>query len=55
MTKLITEVSALMEDIEKNSEGFDKKVLFEAVQATDFTDPVDGETLLEQLRKEGLL
>jgi hypothetical protein len=55
MTKLITEVSALMEDIEQNSEGFDKKVLFEAVNATDFSDPVSGDDLIAQLRKEGLL
>ena len=53
--KLIESVSTLVEDIDKNAEGFDKAVLIEAVNTTEFSNPVDGDTLLEQLRKEGLL
>lgn len=52
---LIESVSTLVEDIDKNAEGFDKAVLIEAVNTTEFSNPVDGDTLLEQLRKEGLL
>lgn len=52
---LIESVSTLVEDIDKNSEGFDKEVLVEAVNTTEFSEPVDGDQLLEQLRKEGLL
>jgi hypothetical protein len=52
---LIESVSTLVEDVEKNAEGFDSQVLIEAVQVTEFSAPVDGDALLEQLRKEGLI
>ena len=48
--KLIAQVS-LREAIERDSEGLDKELLFRAlqVQESDFSDPVDGATLLMQL------
>lgn len=53
-TNLIATVS-LAEDLDQNSEGFDKQVLTEAVQVTEFSEPTDGATLLMQLMEEGLL
>lgn len=51
---LIAEVS-LNEAIEQDSEGLDKALLFEALQVTEFSDPVDGQDLLMQLAQEGLI
>jgi uncharacterized protein (UPF0335 family) len=48
---LITKVFSLMEDIDKNSEGFDKKVLLQAMQLKedDFSRPMTGEEMLKEL------
>ncbi|WP_407304106.1 hypothetical protein [Acinetobacter sp.] len=56
-TKLINEVAGLMDDLDKNSEGLDKKTLFEAVQLTeaDYSEPVDGNTMIAELTAKGLL
>lgn len=51
---LIAEVS-LNEAIQNDSEGLDKDLLFEALQVTEFTEPVDGQDLLLQLAQEGLI
>jgi len=53
--KLIEAVSTLVEDIENNGEGFDKEVLIEAANTSDFSDALDGDAFLAQLRKEGLI
>lgn len=52
--KLLEQV-AIIEDIERNNEGLDTKVLVEAVSVTEFTEPVDAEILLVQLVHEGLI
>lgn len=49
--KLIAQVS-LREAIETDSEGLDKDLLFEALNVTEFTEPVDGATLMMQLAAE---
>ena len=53
-TPLIQQI-ALREDIEENNEGFDVEVLVEATQVTEFSEPVDGATLLLELAAEGLV
>jgi hypothetical protein len=54
---LIIEVSSLLEDIDKNSEGFDKKVLLQAVQLTedDFSKPMTGGEMFEEWKELGIL
>ena len=52
--KLLEQV-AILEDIERNNEGLDTKVLVEAVSVTEFSEPVDAEILLVQLIHEGLI
>lgn len=54
-TTLVESVSTLVEDIEQHGEGLDVKVLIEAVNVTEFSEPVDGDSLLKQLKEEGLL
>lgn len=53
-TTLIAQV-ALAEDISVNAEGLDQEVLVEAVNVTEFSEPVDGDELLLQLANEGLV
>lgn len=57
LNKLISDAYSIVEDIEKNSEGLDKNVLLEAVMIDEkyFSIPVDGETLLQQMKDEGLI
>ena len=55
MQNLLKHVSTLIEEVEKNEEGFNPSLLMEAISITEFTEPVDGDTLLDQLRAEGLL
>lgn len=45
---LLKQVS-IIEDVEKNSEGLDKKVLIEALSVTEFSAPVNAYKLLQQL------
>ena len=52
---LIEQVSTMVEDIDQNAEGYDKRVVLEALNVKDFSEPVDGEDLIDQLRKEGLI
>lgn len=56
MNKLIANV-ALKEEINRDSEGLDKDVLFEAAQLdeSDFSEPLDAQALLLQLAEEGLV
>lgn len=60
MERLIPVINAghaLVDDIRNHAEGLDPNLLLEVTFLTDadFSDPVDGETLLAALRAEGLL
>lgn len=52
---LLKQISSLVEEIRENAEGLDPNVLLEAIHVTEFSKPVDGDTLLEEMRNEGLL
>jgi len=55
MQNILKEISGLVEEISENAEGFNHVELLEAVHVSDFSEAVCGDTLLEQLRLEGLL
>lgn len=60
MRKLIEAVNhahASVDDIRKHAEGFDPALLLEAAFLTDadFSEPMDAETMLASLKKDGLI
>jgi hypothetical protein len=50
MNTLLKQIS-IIEDVEQNNEGLDVKVLIDALLVTEFSSPVSGDELLEQLRE----
>lgn len=60
MSKLIETLNsahALVENIRAHSEGLDAELLLEAVmlKECDFSEAMDGETMIATLKSEGLL
>ena len=57
LVPLINASEELFDDICHHAEGFDPELLLEVLLLTDadFTEPVDGDTLLAQLAAEGWL
>lgn len=57
LAQVVTDAKTLVDEIRHTAEGLDPNLLLEVVFLTDadFSEPVDGETLLAQLRSEGLL
>lgn len=57
LVPLINASEELADEIRRHAEGFDPGSLLEVLLLTDadFTEPVDGDTLLAQLAAEGLL
>jgi len=57
LLKLLNEAHTLVDEIRRHSEGLDTEILCEAVMLSDedFGEPADGETLIANLRNEGLL
>lgn len=57
LVPLINDSEELVHDIRHHAEGFDPELLLEVLLLTDadFTEPVEGETLLAQLADEGYL
>ena len=60
MKNLVQSLNAahtLVKDIRSHSEGLDPNLLLEVLMLTDadFSEPMDGKTLLATMRKEGLL
>lgn len=57
LATMINESEALVYEIRTHAEGLDPNVVLEVTFLTDadFSEPVDGETLLASLRAEGLL
>ena len=54
---MINDSKALADEIRIHAEGLDPNLLLEVTFLTDadFSEPVDGETLIASLRAEGLL
>lgn len=57
LVPLIIASEELVDDIRHHAESFDPELLLELLLLTDadFSEPVDGETLLAQLADEGFL
>ena len=57
LAAIISDSQALVDDIRDHAEGVDPKLLLEVtfLSDADFSEPMDGETLLAALRAEGLL
>ena len=55
--QVVTDAKILVDDIRRNAEVLDPNLLLEVLFLTnaDFSEPVDGDTLIAQLRSEGLL
>jgi hypothetical protein len=59
MSKLIevmNEAHLLVDGIHKHAEGLDAELLLEVLMVTDadFSEPVDAQTLIADMKKEGL-
>lgn len=57
LLEVLNEAHALVDDIQKHAEGLDGNLLLGVLALTDadFSEPMDGETLIASLRNEGLL
>lgn len=57
LAAIIRDSHALVDDIRGHAEGMDPELLLEVtfLSDADFSEPMDGETLLAELRAEGLL
>jgi hypothetical protein len=57
LLEVLNEAHALVDDIQKHAEGLNGNLLLEVLALTDadFSEPMDGETLIATLRNEGLL
>ena len=57
LTEIIKDAHSLVDEIRSTAEGLDPSILLEVTFLTDadYSEPVDGATLLASLRSEGLL